>query len=213
MQLMPNELARVVGATMADAVKYCAFLNMASKSGVINTLDRNAMFLAQLTHESQHLACVEENLSYSTQRLIEVWPGYFPTISAAAPYAHNPQALANRVYGGRLGNIPGTGDGWTYRGRGLIQITGRQNYAIMMNELKIDLLTHPEMAAEPKIAVAIAVCFWIRSGCNTYADQCNVTECTRAINGALVGLADRAEMYAIVKAKLCTVGPQCYEGV
>lgn len=97
-------------------------------AGLLDKPNRLQFFLAQLGHESSGLTVDEENLDYSAARLMAVWPSRFPTLAAAQPYAHNPRALANKVYGGRLGNI-GPDDGWKYRGRGYIQLTGRDAIA------------------------------------------------------------------------------------
>src|SRR5256885_1044045 len=97
----------------------------------ITTPLRLAHFLAQILHESGGLTIAEENLDYSARRMTQVWPRRFPTLADAAPYAHNPRTLAAKVYNGRMGNRPGSDDGYSYRGRGLMQTTGRENYARM----------------------------------------------------------------------------------
>lgn len=127
-----------------------AILNEWEKSGQTD-LRWLAYIIATAHHETgDRFAPVEENLNYSAKRLTEVWPSRFPSIASATPYANNPQKLANKVYGGRLGNT-GPDDGWRYRGRGLVQITGRDNYA------KYDLTDAPETASQNDVAAHIIV--------------------------------------------------------
>ncbi|WP_445505057.1 hypothetical protein [Microvirga sp. G4-2] len=118
-----------------------------------------AYCLATAFHETDAtMQPVTENLNYSSvARIRAVWPSRFPSDASARPYVRNPQALANRVYGGRMGNV-GADDGWLYRGRGLVQITGRENYARASRILGIDLLTRPDLATDPKIAALILYC-------------------------------------------------------
>jgi putative chitinase len=112
-------------------------------------------FLGQVLHESGLLSRLEEDLNYSAQRLTQVWPNRFPDISAAQPYAHNPEALANNVYYKRLGNSE-RGDGWRYRGRGLIQVTGKSNYAAVCRATQLDCLNNPDLLAQP---ILLVLCF------------------------------------------------------
>jgi putative chitinase len=155
-------------------------------------------FIAQTVHESQGLTRLEENLNYSASRLCEVWPNRFPTLASAAPFAHNPQALANKVYGGRLGNS-GPDDGWRYRGRALIGLTGRANYQTYGRVVGVDIEAEPDRAAEPVLAFELALAFFRRTGCLTAADRDNVSELTRLINGGTNGLADREALTAIAR--------------
>lgn len=136
----------------------------------INTPLRICHFMAQISVESGGLRIVEENLRYSASRLCAVWPKRFPTLNAAEPYANNPQALANKVYGGRMGNEK-AGDGWRYRGRGPKQITGRDNYRAIGREMGLDLEGDPDLLLEPKNGVLAAIAFWDMNDCNTPADR------------------------------------------
>ena len=210
MNLTPLQLASVCGATLANATLYAPSLNSLSKIGDLTNKARVAMFLAQVAYESSHFNVVEENLSYSAQRLVAVWPLRFASITAATPYAHNPPALANRVYGGRLGNVVGTNDGWVFRGRGLIQLTGRANYARLGAKLSMDLINHPEQAADPATACRLAVQFWIDGSCNAMADAGNIHNCTLAINGGTNGLDERTELWHAVSANLSKLDPSTY---
>lgn len=158
----------------------------------ITTPLRAAHFMAQISHESSGGARLVESLNYSTTaRLMQVWPMRFRNVAQAAPFVHQPQKLANEVYNGRLGNRPGTDDGWNYRGRGLIQITGRDNYAGYGAYTQLNLLNHPELAAEPSGALAVACAFWRERPCNAAADADDIARVTKLINGGLVGLEDR----------------------
>lgn len=156
----------------------------------INTPLRVSHFMAQLATETGGFTIYLENMNYSARRLTQVWPSHFPTIEAGQPYANNPEKLANYIYadanrskGFRLGNTKG-GDGWRYRGRGLIQTTGRENYR------KIGYEENPEDLADPDIGLVAAIAEWTHTGCNGLADADNVEAVRRKINGGLIGIAD-----------------------
>lgn len=161
----------------------------------INTWPRAAAFLANVAHESGECRRIEENLSYSAERLRKVWPSRFPSIEAAEPFARNPERLANYVYAERMGNgDTATGDGWRYRGRGLIQITGRELYFRCGNILGLDLLAEPDLLLEPQNAARSAGWFWYTKKLNAVADaggDVNFRRIVEAINGGLTGLEDR----------------------
>ena len=156
----------------------------------IDTPKRQAAFIGQCSYESANFTRLQENLNYSAQRLTQVWPSRFPYIIAAEPYAHNPEKLANFVYAGRMGNLQ-DGDGYTYRGRGLIQITGREMYAKCGNALGIDLIDNPDLLLTPEYATLSAAWFWNKHGLNTLADVQEYGTMTRRINGGITGLDDR----------------------
>ena len=165
--------------------------------GINANAKRLSHFMAQLAHESSGFSLDRENLNYgSAARLCQVWPARFPSEDAAAPYVRNEEKLANRVYGDRLGNNQ-PGDGYKFRGRGLIQITGRANYAEHGQKLNIDLVNSPDLALDGEHAIRIAAMFWNSraksSGrsMNELADDDNIEQITRRINGGLTGLPDR----------------------
>lgn len=160
----------------------------------ISTIDREQMWLAQVAHESAGFTRLVENLNYSAVGLLNIFPRYFDAESAAQ-FARRPEAIANRVYANRLGNGPETGgDGWRYRGRGLIQITGKRNYQRCGEALGVDLLTGPDLLCDSyRHAALSAGWFWESNGCNELADLDTFTQITRRINGGLNGLADREE--------------------
>ncbi len=168
---------------------------------------RAAAFAATNAHESAGGTRVEENLRYSARRLTEVWPSRFRTIEAALPFAWDPtdpdledKALANLVYGARMGNqLNGTADddGWDYRGRGLTQLTGQDAYARASEALGLPLLQQPDLAAQPNCAATIACWVWAEwKRCNPLADAGDVEGWRRAINGGLIGLEDVKRRYA-----------------
>jgi putative chitinase len=152
--------------------------------------DRGHFFLAQIAHESDGLRLREENLNYSAARLMQVWPARFPSLAAAAPFARDPEKLAEQVYGGRMGNVR-PGDGYRFRGRGYLQITGRDGYRLVGHHAGLDLEHQPELAADPEHALAIAGAFWMWKRLNPLCDQGDFATVTRRINGGLVGLQDR----------------------
>lgn len=185
-------------APHCDAEILAPALSSAAAERQINTPLRLAHWLAQLVVESLGLTVFVENLDYTTRRLCQVWPGRFPDLAAAMPYAHNPQALAENVYAGRLGNNQ-PGDGWKFRGRGLIMITGRDNYAKFGEIVHVDLIADPNRAGEPIVSPRIAAAFWTMHGLNAKADADDIVGISRAINGGRTGLDDRKA--ALAKAK------------
>lgn len=194
--LTPKNLALYCEASVVNAAKYVDQLNLSmAEAGLFESKVRTAMFLAQIAHESTGLSRVEENLNYSAKRLTEVWPSRFPTLASAAPFANNPKALANKVYGGRMGNI-GPNDGWDFRGRGLKQLTGRDNYT------RYGYANRPDEVAQPHGAAITAVAFWSDIGGNVYADRGDFVQLTRAINGGTTGLPDRQRRFNHIIDKL-----------
>ena len=176
-------------------------------AGISDTPQRIAHFMAQVLHESGGLTIQFENLNYSADRLPKVWPSRFKPIGPLDPneYAHNPQKLAKEVYGGRMGNT-NPDDGFTFRGRGLLQLTGKVSYQEATTRLRAsnpdapDLVANPDEVISSSWCVAIAAAEWSARGCNTFADQDNVTKVTRAINGGTIGLSDRKEWLKRTKA-------------
>lgn len=158
----------------------------------IDTPARYAMFLAQICHESAGLTRFEENLNYSAQGLMATWANRFPTLAAAKAYVRQPEKIANKVYADRMGNGPeSSGDGWRFRGRGPIQVTGRENYARCGAALSLDLINAPELIATPDHAFRSAAWFWSTHPLNACADGGDIKGATRIINGGLNGLAER----------------------
>lgn len=159
-------------------------------------------FLAQVIHESGYLQRLEENLSYSAERLMAVWPRRFPTLAVAQRYARNPRALACYVYGGRLGNR-NPDDGWRYRGRGLIQITGLDNYRLAESLTSMPLVDVPDMLLQPEPALRASVAWWESSVPDSALGD--VARVTRYVNGGTTGLAERARLTELAEHLLGAV--------
>jgi putative chitinase len=165
----------------------------------INTPDRIAMFVAQCGHESMDFRVLQENLNYRWESLRRVFPKYFPTDALAQEYASKPnkqEAIANRVYGNRMGNGPEeSGDGFRYSGKGLIQLTGKYNYTNFADSIGMSLEEVPEYLVTFEGAVKSACWFWNREGLNSWSDQQDVRTVTKKINGGFHGLDDRILRY------------------
>jgi putative chitinase len=158
----------------------------------INTPERQAAFIGQCAHESMNFTRLEENMNYSAEGLMKTWPSRFPTLEAAKPYHRNPEKIANKVYAGRMGNGPEeTGEGWLYHGRGLIQLTGKDNYTLAGDALNMDFIHSPDYVLVPKYAALTAGWFWNKRNLNKEADAKDFTGMTKKINGGTIGLDDR----------------------
>jgi putative chitinase len=170
---------------------------------------RLAQWLGQLAVESGDFTAFVENLNYTAKRLTQVWPKRFPNLKAAAPYAGNPEALANKTYGGRMGNTR-KGDGWLYRGRGPKMITGRDNYRALTKWAKKYFDDAPDFEADPDMllqnpwAGLSAIWFWVANQLNDYADQGDFEMITKRINGGTIGFDDRADRFG--RAALVLLG-------
>ena len=163
----------------------------------INTPERVAAFLAQCAHESGGFRALKENLNYKAESLCKVFGKYFPNMEIAKQYAHNQEKIANRVYGGRMGNGPEeSGDGFRYCGRGLIQLTGKQNYTKFAESIDTPVEEIPEFLATFEGAIQSACWFWEVNNLNQYADSGDILTMTKRINGGTIGLEDRKKHYA-----------------
>jgi putative chitinase len=165
----------------------------------INTPLRLAHFLAQCGHESGGFRVTQENLNYSAKGLAGIFKKYFPTEAAATPYARNPQKIANKVYANRMANgSEASGDGYKFRGRGYIQLTGRDNYTQFGKAIGEDMAANPD-AVSSKYALLSAAWFWSKNGLNKLADvgstDATVTSITKRVNGGTIGLADRIKHF------------------
>lgn len=191
-----KEVLVALGATAANADKFDEALDKAMAEFSINTPKRKAMFIAQVMHESGKLAFVHENLMYKAESLQRVFPKYYKTLAEAQAHAKQPEKIANRVYGGRMGNGPeATGDGYKFCGRGLIQLTGKDNYTRCGADLKKDLVADPSYLETPEGAARSAAWFWNKNGLNTLADSGDIVTNTKRINGGTIGLEDRKHHY------------------
>ncbi len=158
----------------------------------INTPLRVAHFVAQCAHESGNFVFIKENLNYKAASLRKTFPKYFPTDELAAQYANRPQMIANRVYASRMGNgDEASGDGWRYCGRGLIQLTVKDNYTFFAGSLGISVEEASEYLETFEGAAQSACWYWEQNNLNRFADANDVKGLTRAINGGYIGLEDR----------------------
>jgi len=173
------------------------------KFGISENVRRMSAFLAQVAHESGQMNRLEENLNYSRRRLRDVWPRRFPDDESTFKYGRNPERLANKVYANRLGNgAEQTGDGFRYRGRGLLQITGRDNYAKMGRLINLPtLIEMPDYLIEPRWAALSAAAFWNDADLSALADTLTdddmkvvVQRITKRINGGTHGLDERLNL-------------------
>jgi putative chitinase len=158
----------------------------------INTPKRQACFIGQTMHESGGYKFLRENLNYSAKALMNTWPSRFPDLNTAMIYERQPEMIANRVYSGRMGNSE-DGDGSKYIGRGLIQLTGKDNYRAFGNAIGEDLVANPQLVEEPRYAALSAGWFWNKRGLNALADlnPMDITTMTIRINGGKIGINDR----------------------
>lgn len=158
----------------------------------INNVNRQAAFIGQCQHESANFKALQENLNYSANGLKSVWGSRFPTDEVANKYARNPNMIANKVYANRMGNgDEESGEGWKYRGRGLIQCTGKDLYKTLSDALNINLIDDPDMLLEMPYASMSAGWFWNKKSLNDLADKKDYKEITKRINGGFNGLDDR----------------------
>lgn len=162
----------------------------------INTPRRVAAFIAQCAHESGGFKFLKENLNYKAASLMKVWPRYFPSMEIAQQYANKQDRIANRAYGGRMGNGPEeSGDGWRFCGRGLIQLTGRNNYQSFADSIETPVDEIPAYLQTFEGAVQSACWFWETNKLNQWADSGDILTLTKRINGGTLGLADRQKHY------------------
>lgn len=208
-ELSARQLKLIMPACTAPE-EWAAALNPAMTRFEIARTGRMAAFLAQIGHESGQLSRLSENLNYSAKRLMQVWPGRFTTLEKALPYERNPEKLAGHVYAKRLGNGDETsGDGWRYRGRGLIQLTGRGNYRAAAGGIGLPLEEQPDLLVQPEAAALSAAWFWKSHGLNELADDSNddndtedFRTITRRLNGGTVGLKERVVLWERAKGIL-----------
>ncbi len=171
---------------------YMPHINTVLPKFGIDTSLRMAHFLAQISHESGGLHYIEENLNYSAKALRVTFRKYFDTLELAQAYERQPEKIANRVYANRMGNgDEASGDGWKYRGRGLIQLTGKENYQHFSKEFGVDCVNNPDLIKEPEWALTSACWFWKKRSLNKYADTDDIHMVTKRINGGTNGLLHR----------------------
>ncbi len=196
------QLAAIVPIPSAKLTDFTTSLNAAMQEFSITTPLCQAAFIAQTAHESIGYSAFLENLNYSATALVNTWPTRF-TPDTAALYAHQPQKIANHVYSNRNGNgDEASGDGWRYRGRGIIQITFKDNYRACGTALNLDLITSPELLEQSLHAFRSGAWFWNSRNLNALADQGDFVGVTKRINGGTNGLQDRTRYYLLAKGVL-----------
>jgi putative chitinase len=201
LQLTSDQLRKIMPRCANPDAWTAALQPAMHRFGVAANKERVHRFLAQVAVESGELTRLEENLWYTPERLMQVWPKRFPTLAAAEPYARAPHKLANYVYANREGNGgPASGDGWRYRGRGPKMITFSNNYAWLGKELQLPLVQCPDMVLTKSVGALAAALFWSERGLNELADDLpdddqdsDFVTITRRINGGTVGLSKRQE--------------------
>ena len=160
----------------------------------INDVNKQAAFIGQCSHECKHFKTLEEDLNYRTETLQRLFGHKFKPEEIAL-YAHNPQKIANRIYSNKMGNRDeASGDGYRFRGRGCIQLTGHDNYWHFGQSIKQDMVAHPELVATPMYAALSAGWFFKTHGCNEIAETQNWEKLTKVINGGLFGLEERVKL-------------------
>jgi putative chitinase len=185
--LNAEQLQRLhIGADWVDA------LNETFSRFNLTTNNQKAMFIGQCSHECGNFRILEENLNYKAATLMKLWPKRFPTQEIANGYEKNAKRIANNVYSNRMGNRDeSSGDGYRFRGRGCIQLTGHSNYFHAGKALGVDFVSEPDLVATPKFAALTAGWFWSTHNCNAPADALDYTKVTKIINGGTIGLDDR----------------------
>ena len=198
MQITQAQLMRAVSNLNKSKVdEFVASFNMWAIHFGIDTSKRVAMYLAEVFHESGNLRYTEENMNYSADGLLKTWKSRF-TKEKAQMYARNPEKIANYVYANRMGNgNEASGDGWRFRGRAFIGITGRDNYQKYADSEWCvgDLMENPDMLSQFPENQKASMWFWDTQNLNKYADMCDIDRCSRIINGGTLGLANRKFLY------------------
>ena len=195
MQITKQQLAEIIpGNPYLD--HWLSALNEILPEYEIDTPKRVAAFLAQCAHESGGFKFLKENLNYRAESLLKVFPKYFKTLDEAKKYEKQPQKIANRIYGNRMGNgDEASGDGYRYCGRGLIQLTGKNNYTMFAESLEMSVEDVPEYLETFEGAVQSACFFWEQNNLNQWADKGDILTMTKRINGGTIGLEDRIKHY------------------
>ena len=213
MQLSLNDLIQGTGCTEKVAEVWLPFFNTIPKNFGIDTPLRMAAFLAQVGHESGGLSLLEENLNYSAEGLANVWPkryakklqnglyaknsvGRYLPSTLAIQIARKPVLIASNTYANRMGNgSVESQEGWKYKGRGLIALTGKANYAELTLNTGIDFISNPDLLKEPAYALISACFFWKNNNLNRFADKKDILSLSKAINGGIIGLEHRKALY------------------
>lgn len=196
MEITKEQLAQIIPRN-PYVDQWCSALNKLLPDYGIDTPQRVAAFLAQCAHESGNFVFLKENLNYKWASLRKVFPKYFPTDELAQQYEKQPEKIANKIYGNRMGNgDESSGDGFRYCGRGLIQLTGKNNYTAFAESIETPVEEIPTYLETFEGAVQSACWFWETNNLNQYADNNDILTMTKRINGGTIGLEDRMKHYA-----------------
>ena len=206
MSISRNQFANALYEDTSDSdidKVYPAFAAAMEEFEIV-TPQQVAMFLAQCAHESNYFTQVTENLNYSADGLNKIFPKYFRNAGRDANQFHRqPEKIANIVYANRMGNgDTASGDGWRFRGRGYIQLTGKNNYIACGDDLEVDLVNNPDYLLTPEGAARSAAWFWWQNDLNIFADRNDIVGCTRRVNGGTIGLEHRKEIWEEVLSSL-----------
>jgi putative chitinase len=195
MVITPEQLTLIM-PKLKNPGMYCELLLKWMNHYGITTPQRISHFLAQIAHESSQLNILQENLNYSANALLKIWPARFSPDNVS-DYARKPEKIANRAYALKGGNgSEESGDGWKYRGRGVIQCTLKNNYALASKDWDVDLLNNPDLLSQPDLAIRSGCWYWWKNGLNKLADaNASVSQITSKINPAKLGLKEREEYY------------------
>lgn len=217
-QLLLPDLPTTTSASLVSPAllsALCPSLSSSTLSSFCNALDLDlpkakitpplcvAHFMAQTAHESAGYSQLRENLNYSASALSSLFSKYFVGVDLNS-YARQPEKIANRIYANRMGNgNEQSGDGWTYRGRGIIQLTGKANYQAFSQDWGVDVVSQPDLVAtDPVLAVASGCWYWQKRNINAAAEADDLIKVTRLINGGTNGLDDRAHLLGIAKQQM-----------
>jgi putative chitinase len=196
MQITREQLAQIIPKN-PYIDQWCDALNKLLPDYGIDTPQRVAAFIAQCAHESGNFVFLKENLNYRAESLMRTWPRHFPTMDIATQYARQPERIANRAYANRMGNgDEASGDGWRYAGKGLIQLTGKNNYSAFAESIETPVEEIPAYLETFEGAVQSACWFWESNNLNQFADNNDILTMTKRINGGTIGLEDRMKHYA-----------------
>lgn len=202
MNTINESLIRTLFPKVTDAAGVVVALAIIAEKYEINTPQRLAQFLAQVTHESAGLTTLTENLNYGAEGLVKTFSKYFKA-AEAKNYERKPERIANRVYANRMGNgNEESGEGYRYRGRGAIQLTGKDNYKAATASLGVDFVSSPDLVAKMPHALTTAGWFWNSRSLNALADKSDHIGVCKKINGGLNGLDDRIAQYNRILPKL-----------
>lgn len=195
--MTPAQLTAATGCLREDAERMAKPIADVLGQYQITGRLRVAAFLAQTAHESMRFHRLSEVLNYTDpERLMKLWPSHFQRFETAMQYVRQPERLANYVYADRMGNgSPASGDGWAFRGRGLIQLTGREMYERLGADIGEPIVAHPDLLATPAYAALSAAWYWKRIGANALADEGQFDRITRRINPAMAGADDRRLLF------------------